>query len=143
VNAEYPRLQPTNEDGADKKDTDMKAKIWALCTVLADENAPAMPAVFASEMEAWAKYDEVIRAEWDSMMDPNGDGLYTRRLRGGMPAPCLTRRRSQADLFLGTLPYNAHSTASDWLQFQTGLRAHATVKMKVSRPLANSSELHI
>jgi hypothetical protein len=40
-----------------------------------------------------------------------------------MPAPCLTRRRSQADLFLGTLPYNAHSTASDWLQFQTGLRA--------------------
>ena len=49
----------------------------------------------------------------------------------------------QADLFLGTLPYNAHSTASDWLQFQTGLRAHATVKMKASRPLANSSELHI
>jgi hypothetical protein len=34
-------------------------------------------------------------------------------------------------------------TASDWLQFQTGLRAHATVKMKASRPLANSSELHI
>jgi hypothetical protein len=54
----------------------MKVKIWVLCTVLADENAPAMPAVFASEMEAWAKYDEVIRAEWDSMMDPNGDGLY-------------------------------------------------------------------
>ena len=54
----------------------MKAKIWVLCTVLADENAPAMPAVFADEAEAWAKYDEVIRAEWDSMMDPNGDGLY-------------------------------------------------------------------
>src|ERR1700730_4441799 len=59
-----------------RKDLNMKAKIWVLCTVLADENAPAMPAVFASEMEAWAKYDEVIRAEWDSMMDPNGDGLY-------------------------------------------------------------------
>ena len=54
----------------------MKAKIWVLATVLADENAPAMPAVFASETEARAKYDEVIRAEWDSMMDPNGDGLY-------------------------------------------------------------------
>ena len=37
-------LQPTNEDGADKKDADMKAKIWVLCTVLVDENAPAMPA---------------------------------------------------------------------------------------------------
>jgi hypothetical protein len=54
----------------------MIAKIWVLCTVLADENAPAMPGVFGSEMEAWAKYDEVIRAQWDSMMDPNGDGLY-------------------------------------------------------------------
>jgi hypothetical protein len=28
---------------------------------LADENAPAMPAVFGDEAEAWAKYDEVIR----------------------------------------------------------------------------------
>src|ERR1700730_941333 len=42
----------------------MKAKIWVLCTVLADENAPAMPTVFADEAEAWAKYDEMIRAEW-------------------------------------------------------------------------------
>jgi hypothetical protein len=39
----------------------MKAKIWVLCTVLADENAPAMPAVFADESEARAKYDEVVR----------------------------------------------------------------------------------
>ena len=54
----------------------MKAKIWVLCTVLADENAPAMPAVFASEMEARAKYDEVMRWEWDSMMDPDTDGPY-------------------------------------------------------------------
>jgi hypothetical protein len=69
-------LQPTNEDGADKKDADMKAKIWVLCTVLVDENAPAMPAVFADEAEALAKYDEVIRAEWDSIMDPNDDGPY-------------------------------------------------------------------
>ena len=28
------------------------------------------------EAEAWAKYDEVIRAEWDSMMDPDDDGPY-------------------------------------------------------------------
>src|SRR6202043_1357050 len=34
----------------------MKVKIWVLCTVLADENAPAMPAVFVDEAEAWAKY---------------------------------------------------------------------------------------
>jgi hypothetical protein len=47
----------------------MKAKIWVLCTVLADENAPAMPAVFADETEARAKYDEVIRAEWDNLME--------------------------------------------------------------------------
>jgi hypothetical protein len=40
----------------------MKAKVWVLATVLADENAPALPAVFADEAEAWAKYDEMIRA---------------------------------------------------------------------------------
>jgi hypothetical protein len=76
INAEYPRLQPTNEDGADKKDTDMKAKIWVLCTVLVDENAPAMPAVFADEAEAWAEYDEMIRAELDNLMDAD-DGPYS------------------------------------------------------------------
>ena len=54
----------------------MKAKIWVLATVLADENAPAMPAVFADEAEAWAKYDEMIRAEWDSLMDADSDGGY-------------------------------------------------------------------
>ena len=54
----------------------MKAKIWALATVLADENAPALPAVFADEAEAWAKYDETIRAEWDSLMDADNDGPY-------------------------------------------------------------------
>ena len=53
-----------------------RPKIWVLCTVLVDENAPAMPAVFGDEAEAWAKYDEVIRAEWDSLMDPNDDGLH-------------------------------------------------------------------
>ena len=62
-------LKPTSDHGPDKKDTDMKAKIWVLCTVLADENAPAMPAVFGDEAEAWAKYDEVMRAEWDNLMD--------------------------------------------------------------------------
>jgi hypothetical protein len=30
----------------------MKTKIWVLATVLADENAPAMPAVFADQSEA-------------------------------------------------------------------------------------------
>jgi hypothetical protein len=51
----------------------MKIKIYVLSTVLADENAPAMPAVFGDEAEAWAKYDEVIRVEWDSIMN---DGPY-------------------------------------------------------------------
>jgi hypothetical protein len=32
----------------------MKTKIWVLATVLADENAPALPIVFADEAEAWA-----------------------------------------------------------------------------------------
>ena len=58
-----------------RKDLNMKTKIWVLTTVLADENAPAMPAVFADEAEAWAKYDEVMRAEWDNLMDAE-DGLY-------------------------------------------------------------------
>jgi hypothetical protein len=49
--------------------------IWVLATVLADENAPAMPAVFVDETEARAKYDEMIRAEWASLMDPDHDGL--------------------------------------------------------------------
>jgi hypothetical protein len=42
----------------------MKIKIWVLATVLADENAPAMPAVFADE------------AEWDNVMDADSDGGY-------------------------------------------------------------------
>jgi hypothetical protein len=54
----------------------MKAKVWVLCTVLTDENAPAMPAVLADETEARAKYDEMIRAEWDSCMDRSDDGPY-------------------------------------------------------------------
>ena len=58
-----------------RKDLNMKTKIWVLATVLADENAPAMPAVFADEAEAWAKYDEMIRAEWDNLMDAD-DGPY-------------------------------------------------------------------
>jgi hypothetical protein len=53
----------------------MKIKIYVLSTVLADKNAPAMPAVFADELEARAKYDEVIRAEWDNLMDAD-DGPY-------------------------------------------------------------------
>ena len=65
------QTQPTSAIGG-YEDTNMKAKIWVLCTVLADENAPAMPAVFADEAEAWAKYDEVIRAEWDNLMDAEG-----------------------------------------------------------------------
>jgi hypothetical protein len=58
-----------------RKDLNMKTKICVLATVLADENAPAMPAVFADEAEAWAKYDEMIGAEWDNLMDAD-DGPY-------------------------------------------------------------------
>jgi len=54
----------------------MKAKVWVLCTVLTDENAPAMPAVFADETAARAAYDTALRAEWDSCMDRNDDGPY-------------------------------------------------------------------
>ena len=54
----------------------MKAKVWVLCTVLTDESAPAMPAVFADETEARAKYDEMIRTEWDSCMDRSDDGPH-------------------------------------------------------------------
>jgi hypothetical protein len=32
--------------------------------------------LFGDEAEARTKYDEVIRAEWDSIMDPNDDGPY-------------------------------------------------------------------
>jgi hypothetical protein len=54
----------------------MKIKFYVLSTVLADENGPAMPALFADESEARAKYDEVMRWEGDSMMDPDIDGPY-------------------------------------------------------------------
>jgi hypothetical protein len=69
------QTQPTSAIGG-YEDINMKIKIYVLSTVLVDENGPAMPAVFVDEAEAWAKYDEVIRAEWDSMMDPNDDGPY-------------------------------------------------------------------
>jgi len=54
----------------------MKAKIWVLCTVLTDENAPAMPAVFANEAEARTAYDNAIRAEWENWTDQNEAGPY-------------------------------------------------------------------
>jgi hypothetical protein len=44
----------------------MKAKIWVLCTVLTDENAPAMPAVFADESDARAAYDKAFSARSNS-----------------------------------------------------------------------------
>jgi hypothetical protein len=56
-----------------KENIAMKAKVWVLCTVLTDENAPAMPAVFADEAEARAAYDKALRAEWDSCMDWSDD----------------------------------------------------------------------
>ena len=59
----------------------MKAKIWVLCTVLTDENAPAMPAVFADEAEARAAYDKALRAEWDSLMDRSARWSVSRRPR--------------------------------------------------------------
>ena len=69
------QTQPTSAIGG-YEDINMKIKIYVLSTVLADENGPAMPAVFADELEARAKYDEVMRWEWDSMMDPDTDGPY-------------------------------------------------------------------
>jgi hypothetical protein len=54
----------------------MKAKIWVLSTVLTDENAPAMPAVFANEAAARAAYDSAIRAEWQNLMDHAEAGPY-------------------------------------------------------------------
>jgi hypothetical protein len=54
----------------------MKAKVWVLCTVLTDENAPAMPAVFADDAEARAAYDKTTRTEWDSLMDRSDDDPY-------------------------------------------------------------------
>jgi hypothetical protein len=58
------------------QEIEMKARVWVLCTVLSDENAPAMPAVFANEAAARAQYDEAMRAEWGSCMDRNDDGPY-------------------------------------------------------------------
>jgi hypothetical protein len=66
---------PANVTIGGYEDINMKIKIYVLSTVLADENGPAMPAVFADEAEARAKYDEVIRAEWDNLMDAY-DGPY-------------------------------------------------------------------
>src|ERR1700738_2369777 len=61
------QTRPTSRTGG-YEDGKLKTKIYVLSTVLADENGPAMPAVFADESEARAKYDEVICAEWDNLM---------------------------------------------------------------------------
>jgi hypothetical protein len=63
----------------------MKAKIWVLCTVLADENAPAMPAVFADVPNGTARWTQTttvhIRATpmqpktgFARLVAPNGAG---------------------------------------------------------------------
>jgi hypothetical protein len=70
------RKVPRQSFLSDSQEIDMKAKIWVLCTVLTDENAPAMPAVFTDESDARAKYDEAMRAEWGSCMDRTDDGPY-------------------------------------------------------------------
>jgi hypothetical protein len=70
------RKVPRQSSLSDNQEIDMKAKIWVLCTVLRDENAPAMPVVFANEAAARAAYDKALRAEWDSCMDRNDDGPY-------------------------------------------------------------------
>ena len=89
----------------------MKANIWVLCTVLADENAPAMPAVFADEAEAWAKYDEVIRAEWDNDSTGGENGSLTEamvtktvHLRLGHAAVCSLSKILQKSANLRTIP---------------------------------------
>jgi hypothetical protein len=71
------RKVPRQSSLSDNQEIDMKAKIWVLCTVLRDENAPAMPVVFADETEARMKYNEIMRAEWDSCMDRSDDGPYS------------------------------------------------------------------
>jgi hypothetical protein len=58
------QTQPTSTIGGDERGHHMKI------------NGPATPAVFADETEARPKYDEVMRWEWDSTMDPDTDGPY-------------------------------------------------------------------
>jgi len=85
----------------------MKIKIYVLSTVLADENGPAMPAVFADETEARAKYDEVMRWEWDSTMDPDTDGPYPGdpdHPRANSPRPRCRMAIRQADTLLSAMP---------------------------------------
>jgi hypothetical protein len=70
------RKVPRQSSLSDNQEIDMKAKIWVLCTVLRDENAPAMPVVFADETEARVKYNEIMRAEWDNRMDRDEASPY-------------------------------------------------------------------
>jgi hypothetical protein len=44
--------------------------------VLSDETTPAMPAVFADEIEARAAYDAAISAEWGNLMELAEAGPY-------------------------------------------------------------------
>jgi hypothetical protein len=59
----------------------MKAKVWVLCTVLADENAPAMPAVLADETEARAKYDEMNPSRMGQLHGPERRWSVSQRPR--------------------------------------------------------------
>jgi hypothetical protein len=69
----------------------MKAKIWVLCTVLTDENAPAMPAVFADEAEA--------RAATTPRPDPSGP--WRRMGSMGIDGPRHRNSRAEAAVEMG------------------------------------------
>lgn len=43
-----------------------KAVVWVLCTCIPEENRPCLPSVHATEAAALAKFDELMRAEWDA-----------------------------------------------------------------------------
>jgi hypothetical protein len=78
------RANPCDPQGAEAivplcatdRETELKVEVWVLCTVLTDENAPAMPAVFADAAAARVAYDQALRAEWNSCMDGTDDGPY-------------------------------------------------------------------
>lgn len=53
-------------------------RIWVLSTCIPDENEPCLPSVFATEVEAEAEFTRIMRGEWDSFTDWNGDDGPTK-----------------------------------------------------------------
>jgi hypothetical protein len=44
----------------------MKIKVWVISTCVPDENTPCLPEVLGSLDAAKAKFDELMRAEWEA-----------------------------------------------------------------------------